>query len=161
MKIYPKIVFITFIFLFFLNPSFTYAKKEVGKAAIVIDYETNEVLISVNADTPNYPASLTKIMTLYIVFDYLKKNKLNWDTKMKVSSVAEGRSPSKLFLKQGYYDYMYALKDTIENKIDINFIEGSHYETINDYYIYVYYKSKVNRYTKLIGFHKISEKKLF
>ena len=101
MKIYPKIVFITFIFLFFLNPSFTYAKKEVGKAAIVIDYETNEVLISVNADTPNYPASLTKIMTLYIVFDYLKKNKLNWDTKMKVSSLAAGRSPSKLYLKQG------------------------------------------------------------
>ena len=36
------------------------------KAAIVMDYETKEVLFEVNADTLNFPASLTKIMTLYM-----------------------------------------------------------------------------------------------
>ncbi len=46
------------------------------KAAIVIDFDTEEVLFEVNADTRNYPASLTKIMTLYIVFDYIKKGNL-------------------------------------------------------------------------------------
>ena len=44
------------------------------KAAIVIDFDTEEVLFEVNADTRNYPASLTKIMTLYIVFDYKSAN---------------------------------------------------------------------------------------
>ena len=43
------------------------------KAAIVIDFDTEEVLFEVNADTKNYPASLTKIMTLYIVLTTLKK----------------------------------------------------------------------------------------
>ena len=48
------------------------------KAAIVIDFDTEEVLFEINADTRNYPASLTKIMTLYIVFDYIKKGKLTY-----------------------------------------------------------------------------------
>ena len=41
------------------------------KAAIVIDFDTKKVLFEKNADTKNYPASLSKIMTLYIVFDYI------------------------------------------------------------------------------------------
>ncbi|MDC3078928.1 serine hydrolase, partial [Pelagibacteraceae bacterium] len=71
------------------------------KAAIVIDFETEEVLFEVNADTRNYPASLTKIMTLYIVFDYIKKGKLSFDSQLNVSSVAASRSPSKLYLEEG------------------------------------------------------------
>ena len=71
------------------------------KAAIVIDFDTEEVLFEVNADTRNYPASLTKIMTLYIVFDYIKKGKLSYDSQLSVSSVAASRSPSKLYLKEG------------------------------------------------------------
>ena len=65
------------------NSNSVFAKR----AAIIIDYDTQEVLFEVNADTLNYPASLTKIMTLYIIFDYLDKNKLSWDTKMKVSKM--------------------------------------------------------------------------
>ena len=71
------------------------------KAAIVIDFDTEEVLFEVNADTKNYPASLTKIMTLYIVFDYIKKGKLSYDSQLSVSSVAASRSPSKLYLEEG------------------------------------------------------------
>ncbi len=66
-----------------------------------MDYETKEVLFEVNADTLNFPASLTKIMTLYIVFDYLHKDKLSWETKLKVSKIAASRSPSKLYLEEG------------------------------------------------------------
>ena len=43
------------------------------KAAIVIDFDTKEVLFEKNADTKNYPASLTKMMTLYIVFDFVRQ----------------------------------------------------------------------------------------
>ena len=71
------------------------------RAAIVIDYDTNEVLFEVNADTLNYPASLTKMMTIYIIFDYLKKNKLSWNTKMLVSKNAASRPRSKLYVEQG------------------------------------------------------------
>ncbi len=71
------------------------------KAAIVVDFDTNEVLFEKNADTKNYPASLTKLMTLYIVFDYLKKGKLDFEDRMLVSSIAASRSPSKLYLEEG------------------------------------------------------------
>ncbi len=71
------------------------------KAAIVVDFQTSEVLFEANADTKNYPASLTKIMTLYIVFDYIKKGKLDYQDEMLVSSTAASRSPSKLYLEKG------------------------------------------------------------
>jgi len=70
-------------------------------AALIVDYDTREVLFEINADTRNYPASLTKMMTLYITFDYLNKDKLEWETLMKVSKIANSRSPSKLYLEVG------------------------------------------------------------
>ena len=60
------------ILLVIFNSSTGYAKK----AAIVIDFDTKEVLFEVNANTKNYPASLTKIMTLYILFDRLEKKQI-------------------------------------------------------------------------------------
>ena len=83
--------------IFFLSSNSLLGKK----AAIVIDYDSKEVLFEVNADTLNFPASLTKIMTLYITFDYLHKNKLSWQTPLKVSHTAASRSPSKLYLEEG------------------------------------------------------------
>ena len=56
-----------FIAAILVSTSETFAKK----AAIVIDFDTKEVLFEINANTKNYPASLTKIMTLYILFDQL------------------------------------------------------------------------------------------
>ena len=97
MKITLKLLAILFFVSVSLNSNSVLAKR----AAIVIDFDTQEVLFEVNADTLNYPASLSKIMTLYIVFDYLDKNILSWDTKMKVSKIAASRSPSKLHLKEG------------------------------------------------------------
>ena len=90
-----KSIFIILIIINFSNHAI--AKK----AAIVVDFDTQEVLFEKNADTKNYPASLTKIMTLYIVFDYIKKGKLDYEDEMLVSSTAASRSPSKLYLKQG------------------------------------------------------------
>ena len=71
------------------------------KAAIIVDFETQETLFEINADTLNFPASLTKIMTLYVVFDYLKKDKISWDTKMTVSKIAASRSCSCLAIVEG------------------------------------------------------------
>ena len=76
---------------------------EAKRAAIIIDHETNQTLFEVNADTLNYPASLAKMMTLYLTFEALDKGVLNWDQKLKVSEVASSRSPSKLYLEEGSY----------------------------------------------------------
>lgn len=70
-------------------------------AAIVVEAKTGRILHSTNAETRNYPASLTKIMTLFMTFEALKTGKLKLKQKLRVSRVAEGRSPSKLGLRRG------------------------------------------------------------
>ncbi len=70
-------------------------------ASFVIDLDDNKVLHSRNADAPRYPASLTKVMTLYMVFDALKSGELMLSDKLTVSSHAASQQPSKLGLKPG------------------------------------------------------------
>lgn len=60
----------------------------------------------------------------------------------------------KLFLKQGYYNYQYIVNDDV-NTADISIIEGNHYETNNEYSIFVYYREPGTLYDQLIGFKKI------
>jgi D-alanyl-D-alanine carboxypeptidase len=71
------------------------------KAAIIVDANTNKVLYEQSADAPRSPASLTKIMTLYILFAYLRAGRLNLDTNLKVSKHAASQAPTKLGLKPG------------------------------------------------------------
>ncbi len=70
-------------------------------SSIAIDIKTGEVLSSENADVLRYPASLTKLMTLYLTFEALEKGKLKLSTPLKVSRVAAGRSPSKIGVRAG------------------------------------------------------------
>ncbi len=70
-------------------------------ASIVIDLNTDEVLHARNADAPRYPASLTKVMTLYMVFDALEAGQLTLDDRMTVSAFAASKPPSKLGLRPG------------------------------------------------------------
>lgn len=92
-----------YLILFFLIYLLTPAYLEAKRAAIIIDYETNQTLFEVNADTLNYPASLVKMMTLYMTFEALEEGVLQWDQKLKVSETAASRSPSKLYLETGSY----------------------------------------------------------
>ena len=70
-------------------------------ASIVIDADTGKVLHEAYADHRKYPASLAKMMTLYLLFDALDKGKLTLDKSLTVSRRAEGMSPSKLGLRRG------------------------------------------------------------
>ncbi len=56
-----------------------------------------------------------------------------------------------MLLKQGYYNYAYAVKSPKQEQGDLTRIEGSHFETGNDYTILVYYRSSFERYDRLIG----------
>ncbi|KIC13891.1 D-alanyl-D-alanine carboxypeptidase family protein [Leisingera sp. ANG-Vp] len=70
-------------------------------AAMVIDSRTGEVLHSRNADTRLHPASLTKMMTLYIAFEAVRNGEITLDTKVRISRNAAAEPPSKLGLKSG------------------------------------------------------------
>ena len=69
--------------------------------SIVIDAETGQVLSEMNADAITYPASLTKMMTLYLTFEALNSGRLGLDQYLPVSSEAASKSPTKLHLVPG------------------------------------------------------------
>jgi D-alanyl-D-alanine carboxypeptidase len=70
-------------------------------ADIVVDANSGNVLHETNADARRHPASLTKIMTLYLLFEQLEAGKLKLDSQLKVSREAAGQMPTKLGLKSG------------------------------------------------------------
>lgn len=70
-------------------------------ASMVIDVHTGRVLYHQKARLPVYPASLTKLMTLYIVFEALEKKQISWSTPITISRHAAAQAPSKLGLKHG------------------------------------------------------------
>lgn len=71
------------------------------KAAMVADMDSGKILYQENATVQNYPASLTKIMTLYLTFDALVHGRLHLDDYLIVSQSAASASPVKLGLKAG------------------------------------------------------------
>lgn len=70
-------------------------------AAFVLDANTGEALFSRNADARRYPASLTKMMTLYLVFEDLASGKISLNTRLRVSETAAAQPPSKLGVRAG------------------------------------------------------------
>lgn len=70
-------------------------------ASIVVDADTNEVLHARHADAPRYPASLTKAMTLYMLFDALKAGEVQFTERLPVSRHAASQPPSSLGLRPG------------------------------------------------------------
>jgi D-alanyl-D-alanine carboxypeptidase len=70
-------------------------------ASIVVDGNTGAVLEESNPDAPRHPASLTKVMTLYLLFERLDAGKMSLDTPLTVSAHAAAQAPTKLGLKPG------------------------------------------------------------
>lgn len=70
-------------------------------AAMTVDARNGKVLFAENADSIRHPASLTKMMTLYLVFQDLSSGKISLDTPIKFSARATGMAPSKLGVKTG------------------------------------------------------------
>jgi D-alanyl-D-alanine carboxypeptidase len=70
-------------------------------AGIVIDASSGEVLYSENADARRHPASLTKLMTLYLLFEAIESGRLSMNDALPVSAAAAKQPASKLYLKPG------------------------------------------------------------
>ena len=76
--------------------------KSAGKpAGLVVDAETGQILVANRANTPWYPASLTKLMTAYVVFGEIAAGRLSMDTQITVSATAAGQPPTKFGFKTG------------------------------------------------------------
>lgn len=77
-------------------------KKTKGptQTSLIVDGHSGKILHERNARTKIYPASLTKVMTLYLVFEALESGKLTLNQKMYVSKYATQAKPSKLYLRQ-------------------------------------------------------------
>lgn len=84
-----------------VNTSLSAQAAPPKQAHIIIDHATGQVLSASAPDEPRYPASLTKMMTLYMLFDALKEGRVKLDTPMKVSAYAARQSPTKLNVAPG------------------------------------------------------------
>ncbi len=74
---------------------------QAGYAHFIMDANTGKVLAARNADVLNHPASLTKMMTLYMTFEALHAGRLRWDQKITMSRNGASTIPSKLYVRQG------------------------------------------------------------
>jgi D-alanyl-D-alanine carboxypeptidase (penicillin-binding protein 5/6) len=72
-----------------------------GSAQLLLDARTGEVLASENPDELNHPASLTKMMSVYMVFDAIRAGKISWDSPVPFSKHSASRPPTKLSVKAG------------------------------------------------------------
>ena len=77
------------------------AVANVKAAAIVVDANTGKTLYSSNADAQRYPASLTKMMTLYMLFDAMAAGKVSKSTPIPVSAYAASQPPTKVGFRPG------------------------------------------------------------
>ncbi|HCL64395.1 MAG TPA: peptidase M15 [Rhizobium sp.] len=86
---------------FFVAIGLFSTSANAGSAQLLLDARTGKVLASENADTLNHPASLTKMMTLYMTFEAIRRGKLSWDSRVPFSQYAASRPPTKLRVKAG------------------------------------------------------------
>lgn len=91
-----------FALIFALAALFLFAPSAHAKyASFVIDAQTGHILHATNPDTRNYPASLTKMMTLYLIFEALDTGKLTLNHRFRASARAARQPSSKLALNRG------------------------------------------------------------
>ena len=123
------------------------------------DINGNLFIRSINAENTKIEGDYTKVHFIY-KNDNIDKNKdvyvygafNNWqfneDNKLKHTN--QNYYETDILLKQGFYNYTFVSLD--ENNIINNTIEGSHYQTENDYSVFVYYKKFGSKYDEVIGY---------
>lgn len=102
-KMFRIWIFILYSTAILLSPSYAKANScnKPVYAALAVDADTGQILYQYNADTTTPPASLTKIMTLLIIFDALEQGKLKLTDMLPISRHAANQLPCKLGLRAG------------------------------------------------------------
>lgn len=97
-RLYSAAILLSIVIAAAVQPAYAASSKY---AAIVMDARTGKVLHSENADSRRYPASLTKMMTLYLVFEALQKGKITKSSPVVFSAQAATQPPTKIGVKAG------------------------------------------------------------
>ena len=98
MKFY-KFLLALFFSVIFSNNAFS--MDTVAKQAIMIDFDTGQIILEKNSDELMKPASMAKLMTIYIVFEKIKNKSISLDDKFIVSEKAWKKRGSRTFLEPG------------------------------------------------------------
>lgn len=91
----------------------------------------------------------------FYVMGKLTDWRMNRNSKMNYN-YTRGGYETKLYLKQGYYNYMYVLSNDAKKGGDETIVEGNHWDTENDYNIYVYHRKFGTYYDQLVGFKRLN-----
>jgi len=78
-----------------------------------------------------------------------RNNKMQYDDRYRAYTLS-------MFLKQGYYNYVYGVVAHGQTKADVTLIEGDHWDTQNQYKVYVYYRNVVPEYDRLVGYYQFT-----
>jgi len=131
-----------------INGKYKITRQESSASASVTEAEYVYVHFTLPTDKPVEDGSV-------YVFGALTDWKYSNEYKMHYNKILS-KYEATLYLKQGYYNYEYVYLKDNEKSGDESFIEGQHYETENDYAIYVYYKPMGSNYDQLIGMKRFN-----
>lgn len=94
------LIFFVVLVIGFVGHAHAY-EQTVAKQAYIVDYKTGQTLLAKNSDTKMPTSSMSKVMTMYMVFDALKKGDVSLDSEFKVSEKAWRKGGSKMFVEVG------------------------------------------------------------
>tara|TARA_B100000683_G_scaffold276677_1_gene331521 strand:- start:10355 stop:11638 length:1284 start_codon:yes stop_codon:yes gene_type:complete len=135
-----------FISLSDINGNFLINKQEAWNSETESDYVNVQFSLLENRKISYGDIYLIGRFTDWIIKD---EYKLIWNEINR-------KYECNTLLKQGYYNYLYILKEKSNNETNLSFIEGSHYQCKNEYYIYVYFRDIGKTYDQFIGYLKTS-----
>ncbi len=118
------------------------------------DSEADYAVVDFYLDYPNEIDSDVYLFGEFSDWKLLDEYRMNYDHKRQAYR-------GKALLKQGYYNYAYAIDSPAKGYADLSFFEGTHWQTENDYQILVYHREIGSRYDRLVGFATFNSDDLF
>lgn len=101
MNLFFRLLIVFFIFILSFKTLLSANFLSKANFAVVVDFQTGAILYEKNATSKVYPASMSKLMTLYILFEEIENGNYTLDTKLEVSEKAWRKGGSKMFLEMG------------------------------------------------------------
>ena len=101
MNLFFRLLIVFFIFILSFKTLLSANFLSKANFALVVDFQTGAILYEKNATSKVYPASMSKLMTLYILFEEIENGNYTLDTKLEVSEKAWRKGGSKMFLEMG------------------------------------------------------------
>jgi len=136
---------------FDINGQFVVRRLDATNSESAADYAYIDFLLE--APTP-FEESDVYLFGRFTDWKLTPEYKLQYD-------YARNAYHTRVLLKQGYYNFMYALYDAKRQEANLTPIEGSHWETANTYQILVYHRQVGIRYDRLVGFNELSSEDLY